>query len=41
MINYRDENIKFLVEESEKEGVTMLDAIESFDYWEICLYLGY
>jgi hypothetical protein len=32
MINYRFENIKLLVSELEKEGVTILDAIESFDY---------
>ena len=32
MINYRVENIKLLVSELEKEGVTILDAIESFDY---------
>jgi len=32
MINYRVENLVELVEELKKEGVTVLDAIESFDY---------
>ncbi len=32
MINYRVENINDLVEELRKEGVTILDEIETFDY---------
>ncbi len=32
MINYRVENLENLVEELKKEGVTILDEIESFDY---------
>lgn len=32
MINYRVENIEALVEELKKEGVTVLDSIESYDY---------
>ena len=32
MINYRVENIESLVEELKKEGVTVLDDIESFEY---------
>ena len=32
MINYRVENIETLLEELKKEGVTVLDEIESFDY---------
>lgn len=32
MINYRVENIEALVEELQKEGVTIVDAIESYDY---------
>jgi predicted enzyme related to lactoylglutathione lyase len=32
MINYRVENLETLVEELKKEGVTILDKIESFDY---------
>jgi predicted enzyme related to lactoylglutathione lyase len=32
MINYRVENLEALVEELKKEGVTILDKIESFDY---------
>jgi predicted enzyme related to lactoylglutathione lyase len=32
MINYRVENLESLVEELKKEGVTILDKIESFDY---------
>ncbi len=32
MINYRVENIEELVEELRKEGVTICDKIESFDY---------
>ena len=32
MINYRVVNIEALVEELKKEGVTILDEIESFDY---------
>lgn len=32
MINYRVENIEALLEELKKEGVTVLDEIESFDY---------
>jgi len=31
MINYRVENIEALVEELKKEGVTILDNIETFD----------
>lgn len=32
MINYRVENLEALVEELKKEGVTVLDKIETFDY---------
>lgn len=32
MINYRVANIELLIEELKKEGVTVLDTIESFDY---------
>lgn len=32
MINYRVENLEALVEEFKKEGVTVLDDIESYDY---------
>lgn len=32
MINYRVENLEKLVEELQKEGVTIVDEIESFDY---------
>ncbi|HET9058209.1 MAG TPA: VOC family protein [Chitinophagaceae bacterium] len=32
MINYRVENIKALVEELQKNGVTVVDSIETFDY---------
>ena len=32
MINYRVENIELLVEELKKEGVTILDEIETYDY---------
>ncbi len=32
MINYRVENMELLVEALKKEGVTVLDTIESFDY---------
>lgn len=32
MINYRVENLAALVEELKKEGVTVLDTIESYDY---------
>lgn len=32
MINYRVENIEALVEELKKEGVTVLDSIETYDY---------
>ena len=32
MINYRVENLEALVEELKKEGVTVLDNIESYDY---------
>ena len=32
MINYRVENLEALVEELKKEGVTVLDQIETFDY---------
>jgi predicted enzyme related to lactoylglutathione lyase len=32
MINYRVENIEALVEELRKEGVTIVDKIESYDY---------
>ncbi|WP_293883069.1 MULTISPECIES: VOC family protein [unclassified Sphingobacterium] len=32
MINYRVEDIELLVEELKKEGVTVLDNIEAFDY---------
>jgi predicted enzyme related to lactoylglutathione lyase len=32
MINYRVENLEWLVEELKKEGVTICDSIESHDY---------
>lgn len=32
MINYRVENLEALVEELKKEGVTILDAIETYDF---------
>lgn len=32
MINYRVENLEALVEELQKEGVTILDTIETYDY---------
>jgi len=32
MINYRVENLDALVEELKKEGVTILDGIETYDY---------
>ena len=32
MINYRVENLEALVEELKKEGVTLLDNVESSDY---------
>ena len=32
MINYRVENLESLVEELKKEGVTILDTIETYDY---------
>lgn len=32
MINYRVENIEWVVEQLKKEGVTVLDGIQSFDY---------
>jgi predicted enzyme related to lactoylglutathione lyase len=32
MINYRVENIEWLVEELRKEGVTICDKIETYDY---------
>ena len=32
MINYRVENIEMIVEELKKEGVTVLDSIEVFEY---------
>ncbi|RYY85326.1 MAG: VOC family protein, partial [Chitinophagaceae bacterium] len=32
MINYRVENLEGLVEQLKQEGVTIVDAIESYDY---------
>ena len=32
MINYRVENLEWLVEQLKKEGVTILDDIQRFDY---------
>jgi predicted enzyme related to lactoylglutathione lyase len=32
MINYRVENLEALVEQLKKEGVTVVDKIESYDY---------
>jgi predicted enzyme related to lactoylglutathione lyase len=32
MINYRVDNLEALVEELKKEGVTIVDKIESYDY---------
>ena len=34
MINYRVENLEALVEELRKEGVTIVDRIETYDYGE-------
>jgi predicted enzyme related to lactoylglutathione lyase len=32
MINYRVENLEALVDELKKEGVTVVDTIEAYDY---------
>ncbi len=32
MINYRVENLEALVEELKREGVTIVDDIETYDY---------
>ncbi len=32
MLNYRVENLELLVEELKKEGVTIVDSIETYDY---------
>ena len=32
MINYRVENLEALVEQLKKEGVTIVDKIETYDY---------
>ena len=32
MINYRVENLEALVEQLKREGVTIVDNIEAFDY---------
>lgn len=32
MINYRVENLEALVEKLKKEGVTIVDKIETYDY---------
>ena len=32
MINYRVDNLQALVEELRKDGVTVLDSIETYDY---------
>jgi len=32
MINYRVENLELLVEELKKEGVTVVDEIENYEY---------
>jgi len=32
MLNYRVENLEALVEELKKEGVTVLDKVETYDY---------
>lgn len=32
MLNYRVENLEALVEELKKEGVTVLDNIETYEY---------
>ena len=32
MINYRVENLKALIEELKKNGVTIVDTVQSFDY---------
>ena len=32
MINYRVENLETLVEELKKNGVTIVDTIEAYDY---------
>lgn len=35
MINYRVDNLEILVAELKKEGVTICDKIESFDYGKL------
>jgi predicted enzyme related to lactoylglutathione lyase len=32
MINYRVENLEALIEELKKEGVTIVDKMETYDY---------
>jgi predicted enzyme related to lactoylglutathione lyase len=32
MINYRVENLEALIEELKKEGVTIVDEMETYDY---------
>jgi predicted enzyme related to lactoylglutathione lyase len=36
MINYRVENLEWLVEKLRKEGVTVVDEIEVFNYGKFC-----
>lgn len=39
MINYRVENIEILVAELKKDGVTIVDTIETFDYVNLFIFL--
>jgi len=36
MINYRVENLEWLIEQLKKEGITIVDKIEVFDYGKFC-----
>jgi predicted enzyme related to lactoylglutathione lyase len=36
MINYRVENLEWLIEQLKKEGVTVVDEIETYDYGKFC-----
>jgi hypothetical protein len=40
MINYRVENLAALVEELKKEGVTIADKIEAYDYGKFLHIIG-
>jgi predicted enzyme related to lactoylglutathione lyase len=41
MINYRVENLEVLVEQLKKEGVTIVDEIEAFEYGKFVHILDY